>query len=152
VDGRFVLLGFIVALAGFTARNLQPVRPAGALAAEQAQERAIDTVLIEVDRAQLCYARRRAQYADTVPSLQITGGPFMRVALQHDLDITLSTADGGRAYEASVRGAGIHGVIGRRGPDLVRLDVGDRRAPVPVAGSPRCAPAAVRRAPAPARP
>jgi hypothetical protein len=133
VDGRIVLLGLIVVLAAFTARNLQPVRPAGAVAAEAAQEQAVDAILVEVDRTQLCYARRRGLYADTVPSLQFAGGRFMRLALRHDLDITLFTRDGGRSYEALVSGLGIRGVIGRRGRDLVRLDVGDRRAPVPAA-------------------
>jgi hypothetical protein len=134
VDGRFVFLGFIVVLAGVTAHNLRPVRPAGAIAAEQAQERALDAVLIDLDHAQICYAHRRSQYADTIPSLQFAGGAYMRIALQHDLDISLFTRDGGRSYEARVSGVGIHGVIGRRGPDLVRLDVGDRRAPVPATG------------------
>jgi len=58
----------------------------------------------------------------------------MRIALQHDLDISLFARDGGRSYEARVSGVGIHGVIGRRGAELVRLDVGDRRAPVPAPG------------------
>jgi hypothetical protein len=134
MDGRLVFLGFVVVLAGFTARNLQPVRPAGAVAAERAQERAVDAVLIDLDHSQLCYARRRSQYADTIPSLQFAGGAYMRIALQHDLDISLFTRDGGRSYEARVSGLGIHGEIGRRGPDLVTLDVGDRRAPVPATG------------------
>jgi hypothetical protein len=133
VDGRLVFLGLIVVLAAVTARNLQPVRPEGAVAAEQAQERALDTVLIDIDHTQLCYARRRNQYADTIPSLQFSGGRYMRIATQHDLDISLFTRDGGRSYEARVSGVGIHGVIGRRGSELVKLDVGDRRAPMPTA-------------------
>jgi hypothetical protein len=131
VDGRLVFLGLIVVLAGVTARNLQPVRPAGAVAAQQAQERALDTVLIDLDHTQLCYARRRNQYADTIPSLQFAGGRFMRVAMQHDLDISLFSRDGGRSYEARVSGLGIRGVIGRQGAQLTRLDVGDRSDPVP---------------------
>src|SRR5919109_962214 len=81
MDGRFVLLGFIVVIAGVTARNLQPVRSAGAVAAE----RAVDAVLVDVDHTQLCYFRRRGQYADTIPSLQFAGGRFMRPALTHHL-------------------------------------------------------------------
>ena len=107
MDSRLVFLGFIVVLAGVTAHNLQPVRPAGAIAAEQAQERALDAVLIDLDHAQICYARRRSQYADTIPSLQFAGGAYMRIAQQHDLDISLFTRDGGRSYEARVSGVGI---------------------------------------------
>jgi hypothetical protein len=130
VDGRLVLLGFIVVLAGVTARNLQPVRPAAAVQAERAGERALDAVLVDVDHTQLCYFRRRDRYADTVPSLQFAGGRFMRLALQHDLDITLSTRDEGRWYQVHVGGFGINGVIERDGEELVRLDVGDRAKPV----------------------
>jgi len=133
VDGRLVFLGFIVVLAGFTARNLQPVRPAGAVAAERAQQRALDAILIDLDHSQLCYARRRGQYADTIPSLQFAGGSYMRVATTHDLDISLFTRDDGRSYEARVSGLGIHGVIGRRGTRIDRLEVGDRPPPQPVA-------------------
>jgi hypothetical protein len=132
VDGRLVFLGFIVVIAGLTARNLQPVRPAGAVAAEHAQQRALDAVLIDLDHAQLCYARRRSQYADTIPSLQFAGGSYMRIATQHDLDISLFARDGGQSYEARVSGVGIDGVIGRHGAEIVKLDVGDRRAPAPV--------------------
>jgi hypothetical protein len=129
VDGRLVLLGFIVIVAGVTTRNLQPVRPAGAVAVERAQERAIDAVLVEVDRAQLCYLARRSQYADTIPSLAFAGGHYMRIALQNRLDITLRTTQGGRSYEQHVDGAGIHAVVRRRGREVVRLDVGDRSPP-----------------------
>src|SRR6185436_9288529 len=80
VDGRLVLLGLIVVLAGATVRNLDPVRPAGADAAERASERALAAVLVDVDHTQQCYFRRRDQYADTVPSLQFAGGRFMRLA------------------------------------------------------------------------
>ena len=125
MDGRFVLLGFVVVIAGVTARNLQPVRSAGAVAAE----RAVDAVLVDVDHTQLCYFRRRGQYADTIPSLQFAGGRFMRPALQNDLDITLATRDKGRSYEARVSGFGVKGVLARRGTDLVRLGVGDRPRP-----------------------
>ena len=134
MDGRLVLLGCIVVVAGFTARNLQPVRPAGAVAAEQAQQRAVDAVLVEVDRAQLCYARRRDEYADTLPSLAFAGGHYMRTAMENHLDITLQTRDGGDSYEARVSGDGAEGVIGRDGAQLVTLDVGDRRTPVPARG------------------
>jgi hypothetical protein len=131
VDGRLVFLGCIVVVAGFTARNLQPVRPAGAVAAEQAQRRAVDAVLVEVDRAQLCYARRRDEYADTLPSLAFAGGHYMRTAMENHLDITLRTLDGGDSYEARVSGDGAEGVIGRDDGKLVTLDVGDRPTPVP---------------------
>ena len=133
MDGRFVLLGCIVVVAGFTARNLQPVRPAGAVAAEQAQQHAVDAVLVELDRTQLCYARRQDEYADTLPSLAFAGGHYMRTAMENHLDITLQTRDGGHAYEARVSGDGADGVIGREGDELVTLDVGDRRTPVPAA-------------------
>jgi hypothetical protein len=126
VDGRLVLLGVIVVAAGATARNLQPVRPAGAAQAE----RALDAVLVDVDHTQLCYFRRRGHYADTVPSLQFAGGRFMRPALEHHLDITLRTSDGGRWYQARVSGFGINGVLERRDVQLLRLDVGNRRRPV----------------------
>jgi hypothetical protein len=129
VDGRLVLLGFIVVVAGVTARNLQPVRPAGAIAADRAMERAVDAVLVEVDRAQLCYVRRRGQYADTIPSLAFAGGHYMRTALQHGLDITLRTSRGGKSYEQRVIGVGIHAVMARRGLEVMRLDVGDRSPP-----------------------
>jgi hypothetical protein len=130
VDGRLVLLGCIVVAAAFTARNLQPVRPPGAVAAELAQQRAVDAVLVELDRTQLCYARRRDEYADTLPSLAFAGGHYMRRAMENHLDITLQTRDDGRAYEAHVRGDGAQGVIARAGDQLVKLDVGNRRAPV----------------------
>ena len=129
MDGRLVLLGFIVVLAGVTARNLQPVRPAGALQAERASERAVDAVLVDVDHTQQCYFRRRDRYADTVPSLQFAGGRFMRLALQHDLDISLRVEDDARWYQVRVSGFGVRGVLERRGPTLERLDVGDRAKP-----------------------
>ena len=130
MDGRLVLLGFIVVLAGVTARNLDPVRPEGAAAAERASERALAAVLVDVDHTQQCYFRRREQYADTVPSLQFAGGRFMRLALRNDLDITLNTRDDGRWYQVRVTGFGIDGVIERDGRELVRVDVGDRAKPV----------------------
>jgi len=129
VDGRLVLLGFIVVLAGAAARNLDPVRPAGATAAERATERALDAVLVDVDHTQQCYFRRRDRYADTVPSLQFAGGRFMRLALSNHLDITLSTRDEGRWYQVRVTGFGIEGVIEREERELVRLEVGDRAKP-----------------------
>ena len=130
MDGRLVLLGFIVVLAGATARNLDPVRPAGADAAERAGERALDAALVDVDHTQQCYFRRRDRYADTVPSLQFAGGRFMRFALRYDLDITLATRDEGRWYQVRVTGFGIEGVIERDGRELARVDVGDRAKPV----------------------
>ena len=129
MDGRLVLLGFIVVVAGVTARNLEPVRSAGAAAAERAQERAVDAVVVGVDQAQLCYLGRRDTYADTIPSLAFAGGHYMRTALQNGLDITLRTTDGGRSYQQRVDGAGVHGVLERRGREVVRLDVGDRSPP-----------------------
>ena len=129
MDGRLVLLGFIVVVAGVTARNLEPVRSTRAVVAERAQERAVDAVLVGVDQAQLCYRRRRHQYADTIPSLAFAGGHYMRTALQNGLDITLHTTRGGRSYEERVTGAGVAAVLGRRGLEVVRLDVGDRSPP-----------------------
>jgi hypothetical protein len=130
VDGRLVLLGFIVVVAGVAVRNTEPVRPAGAAAAERASERALAAVLVDVDHTQQCYFRRRDRYADTVPSLQFAGGRFMRLALRNDLDITLTTRDDGRWYQVRVTGFGIDGVLERDGEELVRLDVGDREKPV----------------------
>jgi hypothetical protein len=132
VDGRLVLLGLIVVIAGTAARNLQPVRPAAAVEAERVREQAVDAVLVDVDHTQQCYFRRRSRYADTIPSLQFAGGRFMRPALQNDLDITLRTRDDDRWYQVRVSAFGINGVLERRGTELVRLDVGDRRSP-PVA-------------------
>jgi hypothetical protein len=129
VDGRLVLLGFIVVVAGVTARNLQPVRSAGSTAAARASERAVDAVLVDVDHTQQCYFRRRDRYADTVPSLQFAGGRVMRLALSNNLDITLSTRDEGRWYQVRVTGFGIEGVIEREKRELVRLEVGDREKP-----------------------
>jgi hypothetical protein len=129
VDGRIVLLGFIVVIAGVTARDLTPVRPVGAAAADRARQRAVDAVLVEVDRAQLCYLRRRDQYADTIPSLAFAGGHYMRTALQNRLDITLHTGHDGRSYEQRVTGDGVDAVLGRDGTEVVRLDVGDRSPP-----------------------
>jgi hypothetical protein len=129
VDGRFVLLGLIVVIAGTTARNLQPVQSPGQELADRARERALDAVLIEVDRSQLCYRARRRQYADTIPSLQFARGHFMRRALQHDLDINLRTSEDGQSYEERVTGEGVHAVLARRGIEVTRLDVGDRAPP-----------------------
>jgi hypothetical protein len=129
VDGRLVLLGFIVVVAGVTARNMTPVRPSGAAAADRALVRAADTVVVEVDRAQLCYFRRRDQYADTLSSLAFAGGHYMRTALQNGLDITLHVTRGGRSYEQRVTGDGVSSAVGRRGTEVVRLDVGHRSPP-----------------------
>ena len=129
MDGRLVLLGFIVVLAGVAARNTEPVRSDGAAAVERAKERALDAVLVEVDRTQQCYYRRRDRYADTVPSLQFARGHFMRRALENDLDITLTTRDEGRWYQVRVTGFGIDGVLERKDRELVRIEVGDREKP-----------------------
>ena len=129
MDGRLVLLGFIVVVAGVTARNLTPVPSPGSAAAQRAQELAVDAVLVGVDQAQLCYRDRRHQYADTVSSLAFSGGHYMRTALQHGLDITLHTTRGGRSYEQRVTGLGVDAVLRRRGAEVVRLDVGDRSPP-----------------------
>jgi hypothetical protein len=129
VDGRFVLLGFIVVIAGVAARDMTPVRPAGAVAADRARLRAVDAVLVEVDRAQLCYLRRRHEYADTIPSLAFSGGHYMRTALQNRLDISLRTTHRGRTYEQRVTGDGVSAVLRREGTEVMRLDVGDRSPP-----------------------
>jgi hypothetical protein len=123
VDGRLVLLGLIVVIAFFVARDMEPARSAAVLA----RERAVDTVLVEVDRTQQCYRRRRHRYADTVPSLQFAGGHFMRTALRHRLDIHLS-ADGDR-YVQRISGDGVDATLERNGVELVRLEVGDRAPP-----------------------
>ena len=129
MDGRLVLLGLIVVIAGTTARNLQPVPSAAEERAERTLERALDAVLVEVDRSQLCYLRRRDRYADTIPSLQFSRGHFMRRALENDLDITLRTSEDGQSYQGTVSGQDVHAVLERRGTELTRLDVGDRPPP-----------------------
>jgi hypothetical protein len=129
VDGRFVLLGLIVVIAGTTARNLQPVQAPGQERADRARERAVDAVLVEVDRSQLCYRARRRQYADSIPSLQFARGHFMRRALQHDLDISVRTSADGQSYEQRVTGLDVHAKLARRGMEVTRLDVGDRPPP-----------------------
>jgi hypothetical protein len=129
VDGRLVLLGFIVVVAGVTTRNLTPVPSPGTAAAARAQALAVDAVLVNVDQAQLCYRSRRHQYADTISSLAFSGGHYMRTALENGLDITLHVTRGGRSYEARVTGAGVDAVLRRRGLEVVRLDVGDRSPP-----------------------
>ena len=124
VDGRFVLLGLIVAITFVVARDLEPARPAALVA----RERAADRVLVEVDRTQLCYRARRRRYAETVPSLLFAGGRFMRLALRHELDIHLE--GGGDGYVQRITGEGIDLELERRGASVVRLEVGDRPAPV----------------------
>ena len=123
MDGRLVLLALIVVLAFFVARDMEPARSA----AQLARERAVDTVLVEVDRTQQCYRRRRHRYADTIPSLQFAGGHFMRTALRHRLDIQLSA--NGERYVQRITGEGIEATLERRGGELVRLEVGDRAPP-----------------------
>jgi hypothetical protein len=128
VDGRLVLLGLIVAITFVVARDMEPARSAAMVA----RERAADIVLVEVDRTQQCYYRRRHRYADTVPSLQFAGGHFMRTALRHGFDIHLR-ADGD-AYVQRITGDGIDLTLERRGAELVRLEVGDRPEPRLAAG------------------
>jgi hypothetical protein len=123
MDGRLVLLGLIVAIAVVVARDMDPARSATQLA----RDRAVDHVLVEVDRTQQCYRRRRHRYADTIPSLQFAGGRFMRTALRHELDIHLTVA--GDGYMQRITGTDVDAVLERRGAELVRLDVGDRPAP-----------------------
>jgi hypothetical protein len=116
VDGRLVLLGLIVVITVVVARDMEP-----AASAEQlARERAATTVLVEVDRTQQCYFRRRHRYARTIPSLQFAGGHFMRTALRHRFDIELRATPGG--YVQRVTGDGVEAVLERRGTDVVRLD------------------------------
>jgi hypothetical protein len=124
MDGRLVLLGLIVAIAVVVARDMEPARSAELLA----RERAVDAVLVEVDRTQQCYRRRRDRYADTIPSLQFAGGSFMRTALRHGLDIHLR-ADGD-GYVQRITGEGVDATLERSGDELLRLEVGDRRKPV----------------------
>ncbi len=116
MDGRLVLLGLIVVITVVVARDMEP-----AASAEQlARERAAAAVLVEVDRTQQCYFRRRHRYARTIPSLQFAGGYFMRTALRHKFDIHLrATGDG---YVQRVTGEGIEAVLERRGAEVVRLD------------------------------
>ena len=128
MDGRLVFLGLVVALAVIVTRDMEPARSAGQLA----RERAVDAVLVEVDRTQLCYRQRRHRYAETIPSLQFAGGHFMRTALTHNLDIRLEAR--GDGYVQRITGEGVDAVLERRGGDLVRLSVGDRAAPRPAAG------------------
>jgi hypothetical protein len=127
VDGRLVFLVLIVAIAAMVARDMDPERPAAEARTALARERAADTVLVEVDRTQLCYRRRRHRYAETLPSLQFAGGRFMRLALRHQLDIHVkATGDG---YVQRITGDGIDSLVERRGPDVVRLEVAGRAAP-----------------------
>jgi hypothetical protein len=128
VDGRLVLLGLIVAMAVLVARDMEPGRSAQQLA----RDRAVDAVLVEVDRTQQCYRARRLRYAETVPSLQFAGGHFMRTALAHDLDIHLRAS--GDSYVQRITGTGVDAVLERRGAEVVRLSVGDRAAPALAAG------------------
>ena len=128
MDGRLVFLGLVVALAVIVTRDMEPARSAGQLA----RERAVDAVLVEVDRTQLCYRQRRHRYAETIPSLQFAGGHFMRTALANDLDIQLEVR--GDGYVQRITGEGVEAVLERHGGDLVRVEVGDRAAPRPTRG------------------
>ena len=137
MDGRLVLLGLIVVIAAGTARDLRPLQSAADDRAAIARERAADAVLVDVDRAQQCRMATRGRYAATVPSLQFTGGSFMRTALRHHLDIQLTATAGGRGYVQRITGLGVDAVLERRGARLVRLDVGDRRPPALATGCTR---------------
>ena len=128
MDGRLVLLGLIVVMAVIVARDMEPARSAQQLA----RDRAVDAVLVEVDRTQQCYRSRRRRYAETIPSLQFAGGHFMRTALTHDLDIHLRAS--GDSYVQRITGTGVDAVLERRGAEVVRLSVGDRAAPALAAG------------------
>jgi hypothetical protein len=128
MDGRLVLLALIVVIALVVARDMEPARSAALVA----RERAVDAVLVEVDRTQQCYHRRRHRYADTIPSLQFAGGHFMRTALAHDLDIHLAVS--GDGYTQRITGSGVDALLERRGSEVVRLEVGDREKPRPAAG------------------
>jgi hypothetical protein len=132
MDGRLVLLGLIVVMAVIVTRDMDPARPTAEARADLARERAADVVLVEVDRTQLCYRRRRHRYAETIPSLQFAGGHFMRTALTHKLDIRLEAR--GDGYVQHITGEGVDAVLERRGGELVRLSVGDRAAPRPATG------------------
>lgn len=123
MDGRLVLLGLIVVMAVIVARDMEPARSAQ----QVARDRAVDAVLVEVDRTQQCYRSRRRRYAETIPSLQFAGGHFMRTALTHDLDIHLRAS--GDRYVQRITGTGVDAVLERRGAEVVRLSVGDRAAP-----------------------
>jgi hypothetical protein len=123
VDGRLVLLGLIVVITFVVARDMEPARSAE----ELARERAVDAVLVEVDRTQLCYRQRRRRYAETMPSLQFAGGHFMRMALRNELDIQLAASSDG--YVQRITGDGVTAMLERRGAEVVRLEVGDRAAP-----------------------
>jgi hypothetical protein len=123
MDGRLVLLGLVVVIAVVVARDMEPARSAALVA----RERAAAAVLVEVDRTQQCYFRRRERYTDSIPSLQFARGRFMRTAHTHDLDIHLSAS--GDRYVQRITGEGVEAVLERRGADVVRLDVGDRDPP-----------------------
>ena len=122
MDGRLVLLGLIVVIASWSARDLEPARPAAVLA----RERAVDAVLVEVDRAQLLPPARATRYADTIPSLLFAGGHFMRTALQQRASTSTSTRARRAATAQRITGDGVDVALERRGADLVRLEVGDR--------------------------
>jgi hypothetical protein len=123
VDGRLVLLGLIVGIAFVVARDLEPAPSAAVLA----RERAAEAVLVEIDRTQQCYFRRRERYTDSIPSLQFARGRFVRTALVNELDIELRTVPGG--YVQRITGEGVDALLERRGTEVVRLEVGDRQAP-----------------------
>ena len=54
----------------------------------------------------------------------------MRLALTHDLDITLRTSEDGKSYQERVTGVNVDAaLLERRGREVTRLDVGDRAEP-----------------------
>jgi hypothetical protein len=112
VDGRLVLLGLIVVLTVWVARDMQPERSA----AQVARDRAAAAVLVEVDRVQQCYFERRERYTDSIVSLQFARGRFMRTAYVNGLDISLRLVDGG--YEQRITGDGVSLELRRRGDDV----------------------------------
>jgi hypothetical protein len=129
VDGRLVFLGLVVVLAASAAKDLTPVRSARAVQADAARARAVDSVLVSVDRAQQCYFRRRERYADTISSLQFAGGSYMRTALNNGLDIELTASEDGQSYAQRVAGTDVAAELARRGAEVRRLDVGGRPRP-----------------------
>ncbi len=113
MDGRLVLLGLVVVLAVWAARDLQPERSA----AQVARDRAAMAVLVEVDRVQQCYFERRERYTDSIISLQFARGRFMRTAYVNGLDISLRLVDGG--YVQRITGEGVSLRLERQGDDVV---------------------------------
>lgn len=110
-------------MAVLVARDMQPARSA----AQVARDRAAEAVLVEIDRTQQCYFRRRERYTDSIPSLQFARGRFMRTAYLNELDIDLRLVPGG--YVQQITGEGVSLLLERRGSEVVRLETGDRPEP-----------------------